>query len=314
MNRAPELFAVSYSYWLMVFALSVLVTTGYVVRMAFGKSERFVPWNRVTAFAAALTLCLVAVDGLNIANRQVAANMRLAVTVAVIAATVWLTWLHLKHVKTQRNVFVRRPSAWFLLICSAAMTGWSSFQFRKHTEAKAKPFLIITTPGPKSQVHEFVALTDRNHPIKVYRLDDSDPDSANDEAVVMEYAGAVIQRAKSHPLANCHGWVFLDGEFLISGEAVERILGDNQYEVVDEPMANDVIIYRDDDRNILHSGVVRGVLSDSTVLIESKWGTEGVFLHSPMDTPYSGDWQYYRSPRPTHRVKVVSVDELPMDE
>ena len=127
----------------------------------------------------------------------------------------------------------------------------------------------------------------------------------------MEYNGNMIQRAPAGPLANCHGWVFLDGQYLISSDAVQRILDDNGYEVVEEALAGDVIIYRDDNRNIVHSGLVRGVLNDGSIIIESKWGVEGVFLHDPMGTPYSTNFEYYRSPRPTHRVKIVPVDELP---
>ncbi|MBC7819358.1 MAG: hypothetical protein IAG10_20935 [Planctomycetaceae bacterium] len=319
MNSSNELFEVSYTFWLMVFTFSLCVSIGYVLRFLFGKSERFVLWSRVTAFAAALTLCLLAVDGLNIAHRELGARYRLAGTVAVIATTAWLTWLHLKHSKTPWELFRRRPISWFLLASSVAMAIWSSFQFEGRLEPPSrKPFLVVSTPGKRSQVHEFVALTDRNHLIKVYRMDqvDSDSEFVNipEDGRSLEYSGTVIQRAAAGPLANCHGWVFLDGQYLISNEAVQRILDDNGYEVVEEAMAGDVIVYRDNDRNIVHSGVVRGVLDDGTIIIESKWGTEGVFLHNPLDTPYSTLFEYYRSTRPTHRVNIVPVDELPMDE
>ena len=143
---------------------------------------------------------------------------------------------------------------------------------------------------------------------------DSVDDDLPENDFSVEYNGSMIQRAPAGPLANCHGWVFLDGQYLISGDAVQRILDDNAYEVVEEAIAGDVIIYRDNDRNIVHSGLVRGVLNDGTIIIESKWGVEGVFLHNPLDTPYSVLFDYYRSPRPTHRVKIVPADELPMDE
>ena len=152
----------------------------------------------------------------------------------------------------------------------------------------------------------------------LYARYQADPNSVDADSPVdrfqVEYNGTVIQRASADPLANCHGWVFLDGHYLISGESVQRILDDNGYEVVEETMAGDVIIYRDSDFNIVHSGVVRGVLDDGTVIIESKWGSEGVFLHNPKDTPYMATFEYYRSPRPMHRVKIVPVDEVPMNK
>lgn len=319
MKPAAELFEVSYTYWLMVLTFSLGVTIGYVLRFIYGKSEKFTPWSRVTAFAAALTLCLFAIDGLNFAHRELEARFRLTGTIAVIAVTASLTWLHLKHSKTPWELFRHRPSAWFLLASSVGLVFWSSRQFESRLNPPPKKaILVVGTPGTRSQVHEFVALTDRNHPIKVYRLEQEGTTSTDVEfpesVAYTEYSGNMIQRAPAGPLANCHGWLFLDGQYLISGEAVQRILDDNEYEVVDQPLAGDVIIYRDTGRDIVHSGLVRGVLNDGTVIIESKWGTEGVFLHSPTDTPYSDMFEYYRSPRPTHRVKIVSVDELPMDQ
>lgn len=318
MNPFNELFEVSYTFWLMAFTFSLFVTIGYVVRFSFGKTERFLPWNRVTALAAALTLCLFAVDGMNVAHRKLASDYRLLGTVAVIATTMWLAWLHLKHAQTSWERFCRRPSAWFLLVSSVGLVAWSSYQFQDHLFPRTKkPFMVLTTPGKKSQVHEFVALTDRNHPIKVYRLDQNATDSVDVEdpenGYSVEFSGTVIQRAPAGSLANCHGWVFLDAHYLISGEAVQRILDDNGYEVVQEALAGDVIVYRDSEQNIVHTGVIRGVLDDGTIIIESKWGTEGVFLHGPLDTPYLSNFEYYRSPRPTHRVNIVPVDELPKD-
>lgn len=319
MNSTNELFEVTYNYWLMAFILSLCVTIGYVVRLIFGRTERFLPWNRGTAFAAALTLCLFAIDSMNLAHRYLASNDRLLGTVAVIAATIWLAWLHLKHVQTPWERFCRCPSACFMLASTVGLVAWSSYQFQDHVSPHPKkPFLVLSLPGKKSEVQEFVALTDRNHPIKVYRLDQNATDSEDVEypenGYSIEFSGNVIQRAPAGPLANCHGWVFLDAQYLISGEAVQRILDDNGYEVVQEALAGDVIVYRDTDQNIVHTGVVRGVLDDGTIIIESKWGTEGVFLHNPLETPYLSNFEYYRSPRPTHRVNIVPVDELPKDE
>lgn len=199
------------------------------------------------------------------------------------------------------------------------MVACSSHQFQTYlSPLSRRPALVVTTPGKRSQVHEFVALTDRKHPLKVYRLDEVDSNSTGgtypEEGYGVEYKGSVIQRAAADTLANCHGWVFLDGQYLISNEAVQRILDDNGYEAVDEAMPGDVIIYRDDDRNIVRSGIVRGVLNDGTIIIESKWGTEGVFLHNPRDTPYTPTFDYYRTMRPTHRVNIVPVDEMLIDE
>ena len=255
-------------------------------------------------------------DGLNFTQRELDANFRMFGTVAVIAVTAGLTWLHLSHSKTPRSLFRSCLSGWLILISSVSLAGWSyhRFQERLYTPAK-KPTLLLSTPGNMKVVHEFVAMTDRDRPIHVYRMAEvgSEPLDA-DDAVIVDFMESTIQRGPADPAAKCHGWVFLDSQYLISGEAVQQILDDNDYELSDESKAGDVIVYRSDNRKIVHTGLVRGVLNDGTIIIESKWGIEGVFLHDPEGTPYSTQFEYYRSPRPDNRMKIVPVDELSMDE
>ncbi len=311
-----ELFEVSATYWLIVFAISSYAVAGYFWRLAFGTTDGSGRWQRVTSFAAAFVLCLTAVDGLNITQRELGANFRMFGTVAVIAATAGLTWLHLSHWKMPRSLFRSRLSGWLILLSSVSLAGWSyhRFQERLYPPAK-KPTLLLSAPGNKKVVHEFVAMTDRNRPIRVFRMAEVGSEPLDeDDAFNVEFMESTIQRGPADRVANCHGWVFLDSQFLIPGEAVQQILDDNGYEVVADPKAGDVIVYRSENRYIVHTGLVRGVLNDDTVIIESKWGIEGVFLHAPEGTPYSTLFEYYRSPRPDNRVTIVPVDESPMDE
>ncbi len=316
MNPRSELFEVSATYWLIVFALSSGVVVGYLWRFAFGKPDGSGRWQRVTAFAAALVLCLTTVDGLHFTQQKLSTNFRVFGTVAVIAVAAGLTWLHLSHWKMSRHHFRHHLSGWLIILSSVSLPGWSyhRFQERLYPPSK-KSILLLSTPGKKKEVHEFVAMTDRNRPIRVYRMvdDGSEPLDVN-EAFEVNFMESTIQRGPADPVANCHGWVFLNSQFLIPGEAVQQILDDNGYETVSEPKAGDVIVYRADNREIVHTGLVRGVLNDGTIIIESKWGIEGTFLHDPEGTPYSTVFEYYRSPRPDNRVKIVPVDELPMDE
>lgn len=318
MNSPKEIFEVTSTYWLAVFAASLLVSVAYLWRLALSKSDGAKISRRMTAAGAALILCLTAVDGLNFVQQDLGVRYRLIGTIAVIAATAGLTWLHLSQWKTPRYVLRRRPQGWLLLISSMCLVSWSYHRFYQRLyPASGRPQLVLHTPGKKQQVHEFVALTDRNRPIHVFRLDENPELSVGapeDNWITVDYLESAIQRAPASPLANCHGWVFLDGQFLISGEAVQQILDDNGYELMDEPRAGDVVVYRGDNREIIHTGLVRGVLNDGTIIIESKWGTEGCFLHSPEGQPYSQDFEYYRSTRMDNRLKIVPVDELPMDE
>lgn len=311
-----ELFEVSATYWLVVMTLSVCISLGNLWKLS-SRSERLLErWQRVISVATAIVLCLTAVDGLNFVQQKLTADYRVFGTVLVIAATAGIMRLHLSHTKLAHLVFRRRISGWLIILTSIALSGWSYHRFHERlSPAPHKPPIVVKTPGPKKLIHEFVAVTDRNRPISVYRLSDAESD-ANDtgDSVVMDVAESTIQRGPPSLDANCHGWVFLDSQFMINGDAVQHILDDNAYELVEEPKPGDVIIYRDVNRHIIHSGLVRGILNDDTVIIESKWGTEGVFLHDPDGTPYTVDYEYYRSPRSDHRVKLVPADELPVDE
>ncbi|MBI2805451.1 MAG: hypothetical protein HYX68_10785 [Planctomycetes bacterium] len=113
-----------------------------------------------------------------------------------------------------------------------------------------------------------------------------------------------IALAGPDPKSNCHGWVFTGGRFCVLGDAVEKILNENGYEKTKTPAAEDLIIYRDEDSpQIVHSGVVRAVGEAGFVLIESRWGVYGHYLHRPNDQPYGLNYSYYRSERNGHHLK-----------
>jgi len=106
---------------------------------------------------------------------------------------------------------------------------------------------------------------------------------------------------------NCHGWVFADGKFLVEEADVESLLADNRYQPVPFPKKGDIAIYFNDGR-AAHSGVVRFSTDSGTVVIESKWGPFGVFAHSPVAHPFSGQCRYYRSSRIGHALKIVPLN------
>ena len=110
---------------------------------------------------------------------------------------------------------------------------------------------------------------------------------------------------------NCHGWVFAAGSFWVRGCDVPAILEDNGYLLVCEPEVGDIIVYHDKSDTVTHSGVVRAVTEEGTVLVESKWGWLGRFLHMPQDTFYGDHWAYYHTDRPGHRLAGVSPGSTP---
>ena len=146
-----------------------------------------------------------------------------------------------------------------------------------------------------------MALTERGTALRLYHYT---PDSA-DADIEQKYeanlrAGMplkLIQTAAGDPTSNCHGWVFAAGRFHLRGQDVDTILADNGYAQVSAPRPGDVIVYRGANGTVLHSGVVR-LADDDQILIESKWGSLGRYLHQPSIAGFAGSYCFYhRFPR-----------------
>jgi hypothetical protein len=104
---------------------------------------------------------------------------------------------------------------------------------------------------------------------------------------------------------NCHGWVFAGGRYWIGGKQVQTILDDNGYFPVDCPEAGDIIVYRNRNNDILHTGLVR-VADEWGILIESKWGSRGRYVHTPENQGYSLEYTFYRSARGGHLLSGIN--------
>lgn len=107
-------------------------------------------------------------------------------------------------------------------------------------------------------------------------------------------------------VSNCHGWVFTAGRSIISGHDVEFILEDNNYRKVDEPHVGDLVVYRTEDA-ITHTGLVSSIEGDGKVIVDSKWSWMGVYRHEVSESIYGSEFEYYRTSRPNHLVKIVEL-------
>jgi hypothetical protein len=96
--------------------------------------------------------------------------------------------------------------------------------------------------------------------------------------------------------------VFTGGQhWIATSEDVEIILKDNSYRKVGKPKTGDLVVYRNEDGVIQHTGVVRVASPNGMVLVESRWGEMSRFIHPPDVHPFTGTTtQYYRSARPGH--------------
>ena len=96
---------------------------------------------------------------------------------------------------------------------------------------------------------------------------------------------------------NCHGKTFGNKECWINSIEVSSILLDNRYQsVFGSTRVGDLVLYRGIKGDITHTGFVHQVNDEGKpVLVQSKWGTLGDYLHAP-DTvpPIYGNWTIYR--------------------
>ena len=154
------------------------------------------------------------------------------------------------------------------------------------------------------------ALTDAGARVPLYTATPAAGEAAIDaarEALYLQHRDLMLSVIRTGDLGlktNCHGWVFSGGRYWVKGSDVDRILKENSYERVSAPQAGDVAIYRDENGRPYHTGLVRSVAEDGTIIQESKWGALGRFLHTADRNPYSGYvCTYHRSPRAGHCLK-----------
>ena len=156
------------------------------------------------------------------------------------------------------------------------------------------------------------AVTDRGTPIVL--LESTDPRASQHLSDVEERAlssgpfrDLAIRVGAADDRSNCHGWVFTGGRFLIRGNEVEVILRENNYVEQRRPEPGDLVIFRNPDRTISHTAVVRYVTAGEPVLVRSKWGNLGVFTHSVDDSPYGTEYTFYRSSRTGHLLTTTPI-------
>jgi hypothetical protein len=168
------------------------------------------------------------------------------------------------------------------------------------------------TPLRLEKVTDRQAATDGDRPVALYRPDqthDAASARAHEETVLQAWLGSerLIRTAPPDEAYNCHGWVFAAGRFWVNPADVEAALEDNGYRAVDDPQPDDVAVFRDARGALAHTGVVRAVIRGGPVLVESKWGLAGRYLHAAADQPFGPRIAYYRSPRVDHTLLGVGA-------
>lgn len=99
-----------------------------------------------------------------------------------------------------------------------------------------------------------------------------------------QYAMQFIRTSQPNPNYNCHGWSFADGRRSVTVDEVYKYISGFRYRPVILPEPGDIVVYYDANNELCHSGIVKATGTKGFVLVESKWGALGRFLHL-LETP-----------------------------
>jgi hypothetical protein len=218
--------------------------------------------------------------------------------------------------------FVRRPAAaWGLLL--AVGVGVTVVGIVRHERAfdaavdrQMEEFNALTYVPEREFVQGVAAVTDRGYAVPVAVAKPTHTKRQLDEVerrsgTLEQFGDATIKLRPWDVNSNCHGWVFTGGRYIVGGDAVDAILQDNGYVPVKEPGPGDIAVYRADGE-VTHTGLVRYVGADRSVVVESKWGWMGVFLHAADKSCYGTNYTYYHTARGGNLLKGIESPAVPL--
>lgn len=208
----------------------------------------------------------------------------------------------------------RAAAGWGLVaVCGAGLIGYGAVQYdlALARQVDADSAAIELAGDPRTLVPAGRTATDAGRLVEL--MTTATPRTAGEMAQADRrwaadpiWQGTAVRRGPAADTSNCHGWVFTGGRYLIRGASVPGILADNGYRPASDPRAGDLVIYSGSSGSVDHTAVVRAVADDGTVLVEGKWGSLGVYLHTAEGSPYGTRYTFYRSPRAGHLLAGVT--------
>lgn len=211
---------------------------------------------------------------------------------------------------------LRRPLTPWAAVAGLGLAAFAAAGLAPDEDATARykrllgPHLV--DDSSLQSVETLHAVTDRGRPVTLYAPQlaamtaDELAAKESDALDTPQFTGHLLRLASADASYNCHGWTFLGGQYWIRGRDIPTILEDNGYYAVDAPLPGDVVVFRNAADEVSHTAVVRGVTSDQQILLESKWGWGGRFIHAAQVQCYGTTWKYYRSQRPDgHRLRFL---------
>ena len=302
--------AVQPTFWLLAFALSLFCAFAVGFELYLGCSRRSIIVRPLIRCGVALLGLLVLADVLD--RIPTMHGWELVARTAVLALgavgfAFLIPWGGLVQDASRRV-------SWSLVMLTVFATVWVSTRFYAVSAGEQHDLAEFDVRTPEQCIRvvpDSLAYTDRGRAISLYQYQEPADDGARVIDTIPDvFDSKLILEKGADPHTNCHGWVFAGGEYVIRGAAVDSILTDNGYEQVSEPQVGDVIVHRDVQGQPTHSGIVKATGKDGFVLIESKWGSLGRYLHQPQTQCYSQNFAYYRSARSSHMLRIEGAPEI----
>lgn len=287
-------------------AVVCCITTTSLLKNDVGSTRT----GKLTCALFGAALILVSVDYLGLLDRWFMGTAKSLVQLgclAVLGSAIWAIANTSQHWR-QETYSRRKLSVWMMLATSLTICFLCTHRMQASTNDDLSLLTWPAVPGKTKLVESHFGVTDKGNHIDLYTFELAGELPTDDEALQASsnsFPVALIRRKQVDLNANCHGWVFAKGLFLINSSGVNTILEDNDYTRIDRPQAGDIAIYRNSSGDPIHTALVCSVLSDNTILLESKWGLHQRFIHLPEDQPYSTLIEYYRTPRTNHSIMII---------
>jgi hypothetical protein len=292
--------------WLSIFAISLVCCAAAAFHCRFG-GHRGAFWL-LTRFGA-VGVAFVALSDLAARIPQEMGVWSFLARASVLAFASFAA-CGVLMIPTER--FAPRIS-WALLAAALLCAGWFSQQFYLAASPNNSDLLDLSEVAALQRGSHSLARAYTNEGRVIGLYEGAVPEKEYWLPTAMDhpaFAGRLIATGPSDARYNCHGWAFAGGAYAVNGESVDMILQDNRYQPVEAPEPNDLAIWRDAEGHPVHTGIVKAI-GDDFVLIESKWGMSGRYLHVPQDQGYSHDFTYYRSSRLGHVLHIALPGETP---
>ena len=285
--------------------------------------------RKYVASACALSLCLAAFSGYALWSGQPPLVWAVPLLLVSVFFTAWFVMTHPLVDRALACMPIVQPRAIRAMLWALFMMGSIALGLREGLSEAVEEYdgdavanleraNGFVKPLKLEPILPSIARTDKGREIKLYKY--SNPEDVPSDAEVlkrqkkllasMALSEQVIALGLSTHGTNCFGRVFAGARYWLKGEDVPAILEDNHYYKVRRPMPNDVAIYYREDGTVEHAGTVRFAEPKGLIIVSSKWGRFGSFLHRHDLTLYSdANCTFYRTERKGHT--LVGIDYRP---